>query len=152
VTNILDNEKAVQGFALYTEFKNAYGHIYQMFITPDGYDEMGAVIPATVYRRRLDEAHPKKQWKTTRLGIQMVDSDGILTEAHKLSRLESIRTTMLRLGASYSIVGKPFFVEVPKKDLSDIRTGKTPIKVVYRIGQTRSALNFPEMFSKVEGV
>jgi hypothetical protein len=46
------------------------------------------------------------------------------------------------------MVGKPMFVEVSKKDLTDVSTGKTPTKVIYRIGQTRSAQGFPELFAK----
>jgi hypothetical protein len=50
-------------------------------------------------------------------------------------------------GQSWSIVGEPFFVEVSKDDLTEVASGKTPLKVVYRITQTRKTLGFAEMFA-----
>ena len=60
---LTDPEKKVQGTALYAEFKNEYQQIFQMFITPDGWNELGNFSTARVYYRRLSASQPKKQWK-----------------------------------------------------------------------------------------
>lgn len=144
---ITDPEKKVQGSALYVEMRNVYGNIYQMFFTPDGTNEEGQFTPATVYKRRLSENQPKKQWRSVRLRRELVSPNPeVNPEIHRLERLETIESTLLRLATQYTIVNKPFFVEVSKKDLTDVILGKTPIKIVYRIGQTRKALGFAEMF------
>jgi hypothetical protein len=44
----------------------------------------------------------------------------------------------------WQIVKDAFLVEVSKKDLEEIRTGKTPNKLLYRIGLVREASEFPE--------
>lgn len=144
---ITDPEKKVQGSALYVEMRNVYGNVYQMFFTPDGTNEEGQFTPATVYKRRLSENQPKKQWRSVRLRRELVSPNPeVNPEVHRLERLETIESILRRLATQYTIVNKPFFVEVSKKDLTDVILGKTPIKIVYRIGQTRKALGFAEMF------
>lgn len=145
---ITDPEKKVQGTALYVEFKNEYQQIFQMFITPDGWSEHGSFAVSRAYYRRLSESQPKKQWKTQALQRGLVDSlTGATSEAHREERLLTLAWIMKRVSISSVIVGKPFFVEVSQKDLTDIAQGKTPTKVVHRINQTRIALSYPEMFT-----
>jgi len=144
---ITDPEKKVQGSALYVEMTNAYGHIYQMFFTPDGTDELGQFAPATLYKRRLSAMEPKKQWRSMRLRREVVSPNpAVDPKVHRLERLDPMESLLLRVATQYTVVGKPFFVEVSKKDLTDVIHSKTPIKIVYRIGQTRKALGFAEMF------
>lgn len=145
---ITDPEKKVQGTALYVEFKNEYQQILQMFITPDGWNELGNFAVSRAYYRRLSVSQPKKQWKTQALQRNLVDPvTGITSEAHREERLLTLSWFMKRVSISSTIVGKPFFVEVSQKDLTDITQGKTPTKVVHRINQTRTALSYPEMFT-----
>jgi hypothetical protein len=145
---ITDPEKKVQGTALYVEFKNEYQQILQMFITPDGWNELGNFAVSRAYYRRLSVSQPKKQWKTQALQRSLVDPvTGTTSEAHREERLLTLSWFMKRVSISSTIVGKPFFVEVSQKDLTDITQGKTPTKVVHRINQTRTALSYPEMFA-----
>lgn len=140
--------KKVQGCALYAEFKNEYGQVFQMFLTPDGYNEEDVYTPARAFYRRLSPTATKKQWQTQIIRRELVDeATGSTTQEHRLSRLETIDFLMKRVAISSTLVAKPFFVEVSKKDLSDIRAGKTPTKVIYRIGQCRTALAYPELFT-----
>jgi uracil phosphoribosyltransferase len=44
---------------------------------------------------------------------------------------------------NWQIVKDAFVIEVSKKDLEDIRTSKTPNKLLYRIGLVREANEFP---------
>lgn len=145
---ITDPEKKVQGTALYVEFKNEYQQIFQMFITPDGWNEHGNFSVARTYYRRLSASQPKKQWKVQALQRNLVDPViGTTSEAHREERLLTLSWFMKRVSISSTIVGKPFFVEVSQKDLTDVTQGKTPTKVVHRINQTRTALSYPEMFT-----
>lgn len=144
---ITDPEKKVQGTALYLEFKNEYQQVLQMFITPDGVNEVGMPTLSRAYYRRLSASAPKKQWRTQALKRSLVDpATGVTSEDYREERLESLAFLMKRISISSQLVGKPFFVEVSQKDLSDIASGKTPTKVVHRIGQCRTALSYPEMF------
>jgi len=143
---ITDQDKKVQGSALYAEFKNPYMQTVQMFITPDGIDEVGNFVYGVVYYRRLSATNPKKQWQIAHLGRALVDDYGVTTEQVLLSRLETLEFLMKRVAMTSELVGKPFFVEVSKKDLADVRIRKTPTKIVYRIGQMKASLNYPEMF------
>jgi hypothetical protein len=145
---ITDPEKKVQGTALYVEFKNEYHQIFQMFITPDGWNELGNFSTARAYYRRLSASQPKKQWKVQALQRSLVDPvTGVTSEAHREERIQTMAWIMKRVSISSTIVGKPFFVEVSQKDLTDVTQGKTPTKVVHRINQTRIALSYPEMFT-----
>jgi hypothetical protein len=145
---LTDPEKKVQGTALYVEFKNEYHQIFQMFITPDGWNEHGNFSIARAYYRRLSVSQPKKQWKIQTLQRQLVDPvTGSTSDEHREGRIETLAWLMKRVSISSTVVGKPFFVEVSQKDLTDVTEGKTPTKVVHRINQTRIALSYPEMFT-----
>jgi hypothetical protein len=145
---LTDPEKKVQGTALYVEFKNEYHQIFQMFITPDGWNELGNFSIARAYYRRLSASQPKKQWKVQALQRTLVDPvSGFTSEEHREARIETLAWLMKRVSISSTIVGKPFFVEVSQKDLTDVTNSKTPTKVVHRINQTRTALSYPEMFT-----
>jgi hypothetical protein len=145
---IIDSTKSVQGSAFYAEFTNPYGNVFQIFITPDGINEVGELVTATAFTRTLSEAKPKRQWRATKLGRQIVNDEGVATPESREARLTALEYTIRRLSTQYTLVVKPLFVEVSKKDLLDVGLGKTPIKVTYRIGQTRSAQGFPDMFTK----
>lgn len=143
---ITDPAKSVQGCALYAEFVNSSNDIYQIFFTPDGTNDNGDFVVSTVYTRRLVNGSPKRQWRIGKLRytlrVEYVDDAEV-----RLKRLEPIHEVLTRLQSRYELVRKPFFVEVSKKDLNDVHAGKTPIKVVHRIGQTRMINSYPE-FSK----
>ena len=137
----------VQGFAMYAEFSDGHNTL-QLFITPDGYNEAGEVVRASVFRRRLSEFAPKKQWRSSWLGTQAGwDSDTRLRYESAQSMLRTLRDPAF--GGTYSNTISPFWVEVSKEDLTLIDNYKTPTKLVYRIGQVRKALGYPELtFSK----
>lgn len=145
---VTEPDKKVQGTALYAEFKNEFNQIVQMFITPDGINEDGQFVVGRAFYRRLSATQPKKQWKTQALKRLLLHPErAIADEAYREERLEGLAFLLKRVSMSSTLVGKPFFVEVSKKDLVDISAGKTPTKVVHRIGQTRTALSYPEMFT-----
>jgi hypothetical protein len=122
---LTDPEKKVQGTALYVEFKNEYHQIFQMFITPDGWNELGNFSIARAYYRRLSASQPKKQWKVQALQRTLVDPvSGFTSEEHREARIETLAWLMKRVSISSTIVGKPFFVEVSQKDLTDVTQGK----------------------------
>lgn len=159
---ITDPEKKVQGCALYVEMKSTSREdsFYQFFLTPDGVNEEGGFVRAQMFKRLLSADAPKKQWRNTwlrpeLLAIEATDWENfpeirVHQDAHNAKRFDSVSATFQRLQTHYTLVNQPFFVEVSKKDLTEVGIGKTPIKVVYRIGQTRKALGFPEMFEEAK--
>ena len=154
VEYVTDTTKSVQGFAMYAEFINTTpgpknGNIFQIFFTPDGVSELGQFVGAHVYARELSKDKPKRQWRTAALTPALVDADGKNTGEHRRARVDngnSIRSTLRNLCVYASIVQEPFFVEVSKSDLDAIASGKPLTKVIYRIGETRKAKGFAEIF------
>lgn len=151
---MLDTSKEVQGIALYAEFRRSDAAT-QIILTPDGYDEEGREVASALYRRVITSYSPKKQWRNTPLGwtairdrggrsLEVLEKDGFVTERMKFAN--HLFTTLASGG--WEMVKQPVFIEVTKKDLSDVRNYKTPSKVVYRINQSRTALSFPDLPTK----
>jgi len=146
---VTDPEKKVQGFAFYAEFyREEEKKYFQIFFTPDGYDEENNFVTARTFRREVYPAAPKKNWRPVTLRSKLV-VPGTDQETVNSYRLEPIEATLMRLQKYFKLINTPFYVEASKKDLSDIHQGKTPIKIVYRIGQTRRALGLSELASEV---
>ena len=154
VEYVTDTTKSVQGFAMYAEFINntpgpKNGNVFQLFFTPDGVSELGQFVGAHVYGRELSKDKPKRQWRTSSLLPSLVDSEGQNTAENRRTRVDvpsSVRSMLRNLATFTYIVQEPFFVEVSKSDLDAIASGKPLTKVIYRIGETRKAKGFPELF------
>lgn len=141
---MLDKDKEVQGVAVYAEFARA-GATTQVIITPDGYTSDGRFVQASIIRRTVTEHTPKKQWKFSRLATtsHAVTSDEDKA-AHADDRMRYASTLFDQLLAgSWEIVKQPVLIEASKKDYDDIHVNKTPTKMIYRISQSRTALDFP---------
>ena len=150
---MLDLTKDVQGVALYAEFRKP-GATMQLLVTPDGYNEEGKEVPANVYRRVVTPKTPKKQWRSSNLRVtskmrECKDYGTTLPDDQKNKIAEkryAIAETLFDslLSGGWTIEKEPLFIEASKKDMTDIRLGKTPNKMLYRINQTRKAQGFPE--------
>lgn len=140
----MDKEKAVQGVAVYAEFARS-GATTQVIITPDGYNTEKVRVKAQIIRRTITENTPKKQWRFAKLADTDLrihsDSDKAPYADSRLRYASSLFDQLLSGG--WSIVKNPILVEVSKKDLDDISVSKTPTKMLYRISQSRTALDFP---------
>jgi hypothetical protein len=143
---MLDTEKDVQGVALYAQLHKP-GAMAQLLITPDGYDESGEKIYASLYRRIVTEATPKKQWRSSL--IRTKDVEGYDFEvSHDRERFAEERLNFAvqlfdsLLSGKWELHKEPIYLEVSKKDLTDIRSAKTPTKLMYRINQSREAMGF----------
>jgi len=143
---MLDKTKDVQGIALYAQFHKP-GAMTQLMITPDGYDEQGEKVLASLYRRVVTHESPKKQWRSS--FIRTADAEGVDFESGE----ERVKFAEQRLNFATQLFdslmnGKwelhkdPIYLEVSKKDLTDIREAKTPTKLLYRVNQSREALGF----------
>ena len=150
---MLDLEKDVQGVALYAEFRRP-GATSQIIITPDGYNEEGRQVPAAIYRRVVTPEATKKQWRQTKLRVtskmrECMDHGTTLDDSQK-ERIAEKRYEIAKslfqgfIDGGWTITKEPLFIEASKKDMTDIRQGKTPNKMLYRINQTRKAQGFPE--------
>ena len=147
---MLDKTKQVQGLTVYAEFTKE-GLRTEFFMTPDGFTPEGTQVPAKVYRRVVSAEKPKKLWSATTLkpatdlaeiGVKdLADSD---KETYVEKRTENLMQIFEGIIAGgWEIVKEPFLIETSQKDLVEVAKGDTPIKVVYRINQSRKALGFP---------
>jgi hypothetical protein len=145
-----DKDKVV-GKALYLELR-AGTSTYQLLLTPDGISSNGRAVPATVYRRQISSAKPRRAWKTYSLPAldlnafgtyEVADKDKALQTAD--SRVGYLATTLSQLKSySYVLYKQPLLIEVSQEDLESIRLSKTPYKILGRITRVRRTLGFGE--------
>jgi hypothetical protein len=141
----------VIGKAVYLELRSG-PQTYQLMITPDGITTEGKYVPAMVYRRQISAIRPRKAWKNYSLPSINVNEFGAFTQIPRAealeaakSRLEFTMSTMDQISRyKYQIYKQPVLIEVSSEDLSGIRLGKTPYKVLGRITRVRRALGFSE--------
>jgi hypothetical protein len=148
---MLDKEKPIQGVSVYAEFVRT-GMRTELFITPDGFTPTGELVPAKIYRRVVSTEKPKKLWQQTtvqfaedmaQVGVKDL-SDISLKEQYVDKRLEHLQSIFAGLiGGDWEMKNDPFLVETSQNDLVEIYKGDTPVKIVYRINQSRKALGFP---------
>jgi uncharacterized protein (UPF0216 family) len=141
----MDKDKAVQGVAIYAEFARNEATT-QIIITPDGYDSSGRVVRASIVRRTLTKDAPKKQWKFSTLstlaeGAFIEESEKDQYVEHRMRYAVTLFDQLTR--SSWEMVKRPIMIEVSKKDNDMIYAGKAPSKMLYRIAQSRTALDFP---------
>jgi len=146
----MDKDKPVQGYVVYTEFRQGASTL-QMFFTPDGFTTEGRFVGMKRHHRVISEATPKKQWKISSapdhdVRNNVVDGEPLTYDAEfadeRLGFCHSLLNTMLNGG--WEMVKHPVVVEASKKDMDDLAAFKTPTKIIYRINQTREAAGFPE--------
>jgi hypothetical protein len=147
---MLDKEKPIQGVSVYAEFIKS-GYRTEIFITPDGFTPTGDLVPAKIYRRVVSKDKPKKLWQQTT--VQYADdvpvgdkdlADISLKEQYVDKRLEHLQAIFAGLvSGEWEMNNDPFLVETSQNDLVEIGKSETPVKVVYRINQSRKALGFP---------
>ncbi len=139
---MLDKDKEVQGVAVYAEFARENATT-QVIVTPDGYANDGLEVGATIIRRTITATTPKKQWKFSQLafsGSQEFNTKDEYVEYRM--RYATVLFDQLSRG-DWKLVKKPILIEISKKDYDSIKLRKTPTKIMYRISQSRSALDFP---------
>ena len=149
---MLDKDKPIQGVSVYAEFVKS-GHRTELFITPDGFTPTGEVVPAKIYRRTVSTLKPKKLWQQTT--VQFADdiatvggfkdlSDIALKDQYVDKRLEHLQSIFAGLvSGEWEMKNDPILIETSQNDFIEISKGETPVKVIYRINQSRKALGFP---------
>lgn len=149
---MLDATKDVQGVALYAEFRKP-GATMQLIFTPDGYNEEGKQVNASLYRRVVTPNAPKKQWRSSSLsnnGIADVIAESRQIDDAQVGEVAEKRLSFATqlfdgiISGGWVLTNKPLLIETSKKDLTDIRQGKTPNKLLYRVGLTKDAEGFPK--------
>lgn len=149
----LDASKPVQGIAVYGEFVRSNATT-QIIVTPDGFDVDGNNVGMCIVRRTITSDNPRKQWKFSflsdadaipaRVAAGTVLSIDDAKEAYCDERMRYASTLFDQImRGDWLLVKEPVLVEVSKIDLGDVRKAKTPTKLIYRIGQCRTALGFP---------
>jgi hypothetical protein len=148
---MLDKEKPVQGVSVYAEFVKS-GYRTEMFITPDGFTPTGELVPAKIYRKVISKDKPKKLWQQTtvqfaediaKVGEKDITDTTLISNYvdKRLEHLGSIFAGIVEGG--WEMPNDPILIETTQNDLVEIGKGETPVKVVYRINQSRKALGFP---------
>lgn len=144
----MDTTKAVQGVGVYAEFVRDNATT-QIIIVPEGYTSDDKIVGASIIRRTITEHTPKKQWKFSRLANAetvshtpaLVDADKVAYADERMRYAATLFDQLVRGG--WSLIKKPILVEASKKDYDSIYVSKTPTKMIYRISQSRTALDFP---------
>jgi hypothetical protein len=145
----MEMDKAVQGVAVYLEFARTNATT-QIIVTPDGYTSDGVLVPSTLVRRTVTTTSPKKQWRFSRLLtasdvssiVPTVDENTMDQFAEERIKFASTLFDQLLRG-EWKLVKTPILIEASKKDYDFISQAKTPTKMLYRISQSRTALDFP---------
>jgi hypothetical protein len=145
----MEMDKAVQGVAVYLEFARTNATT-QIIVTPDGYTSDGVLVPSTLVRRTITTTSPKKQWRFSRLltasdvssFVPTVDENTMDQFAEERIKYAATLFDQLLRG-EWKLVKTPILIEASKKDYDFISQAKTPTKMLYRISQSRTALDFP---------
>lgn len=142
----MDKDKAVQGITVYAEFAR-HNATTQIIICGDGYNSAGTLVKGQIIRRTVSTGAPKAQWKFSRLSVEL-DESIEMTDEHKASNADMrlrYATSLFDqvLAGAWTMVKHPILVEVSRKDFDSIGEGKAPTKMLYRIAQSRTALDFP---------
>ena len=150
---MLNKEAKVQGIAIYAEFRKP-GETMQLLLTPDAYTTTGELMPMNLVRRVVTPETPKKQWRNSVLQnapLRELIDNGVTTIAD--SQKDEFAEKRMRHALNYFdrivaggwvIEQKPILLEMSKHDADDLSKGKTPNKLIYRVGISRRALGFPE--------
>jgi hypothetical protein len=153
----------IAGHAVYLEFQRGSATV-QVLLTPEALTEAFQHVPPAMYRRQISISSPRSTWRNSalaptadfdvstgllkskntdinqadlpsRVGVQMFDTSKLV---HQLTVQE------------YKLNKQAVVVEVSVADMSDIRMGKTPYKVLNRITKSRKALGFSDSLFKDE--
>lgn len=144
-----NNNMDVVGYAVYFEFRKQ-AQTWQMLITPESRE---ASMPASMFRRRLNPAQPRKMWKqiaSTTMANVAVTAPGSLADSPE-SRLGFVKAMLDSLILNgWKIYRQPIVVECTNEDMQHVRLGKAPYKIIGRVLKSRKALRFPDkLFGEV---
>jgi len=143
---MLDRDNPVQGVGVYFEFTGGYGSL-QYVVTPHGYSEDGALLMPYVVHRLVSDWKPKAHWKRTMTPVELSkESTHEETMTRSLARGESLTKLVNRLlYGEWTMAGPPLYFEVSKKDLTDLRSGKTPTSMMQRVEKIKAVAEFPKV-------
>lgn len=156
MTTTANDATTIVGHAIYLEGARMAGDkfVTQLIFTPESKTPDGSVVQMTMYRRRISASHPRSVWKSYGCGnstSRLLDKHRILVASARQDAVihdmwSFALSTLSGFKTNYKLVGAPIVVEVSAADLTDIRLGKTPYKVLGRIWKSRKALGFPAEF------
>lgn len=144
---MLNRDNPVQGVATYLEYKGDYGSL-QYVMVPHGFSEDGALLKPYLIHRLVPKDGARARWKRAILAVDPAPAttpEEYLVLA--LDRSSAMTSLMNRLiYGNWTQVGKPLFAEVSKKDLTALRSGKSPTALLTRIEKVKAVAEY----SKVE--
>lgn len=149
---MLDKTKPVQGYMVYAEFRKG-GSTTQMMFLPDIHTSAGRMVHGRIMMRTVSADSPKKQWQSRSVHTKPVAD---LYDAPRNTGAESSRKRrgalrgeytetfiMQMLSGGWAMNHAPLTIEVSHDDADSIDAGKTPTKLIYRLGQCRAAAGYP---------
>lgn len=141
----IEKDNDVQGVGVYAEF-TLNSSTTQILLVPDGYTQEGSLVPATVIRRNVTTDSPKKQWRMTRLP-EVTTNPELSDDAKQEYADERLKHAVMLLDqllrGEWKMVKQPIVLEVSRKDYDSLAMHKTPTKLIYRLNQSRTKLDFP---------
>ena len=139
---MLTKDNPIQGVATYFEYQGDYG-TYQAIFTPHGFSEDDALLRPYLIHRTVLSDNTRAHWKRAILALELPGEPSTPDEYLKSSAVSTrpLMTHMNKLAyGKWTPTVDPISVEVSKRDLSDLRNGKTPTALMLRIDKTRKAL------------
>lgn len=136
----------VVGYAAYFELlhKEVPFRTTQILITPEGMTSSHVQVPMVMYSRRLTNAAPKKQWRRSSSSLTLHTMEKAERVASQLRIANDYLESLSR--GSWKLYKEPIIVEITPEDLEDVRSARTPYKILGRVWKTRKFLGFPEVF------
>jgi len=128
------------GKAVYLEFCKP-GMTTQVLFMPQAVSASTAVVPFSMYRRRISTVQPRKTWKLIS-GSVLVNAD--TAPLKPLEFTEGLFTSLALNG--WKLRDQPIIVDVTPEDAECVRTMKTPYKALGRVWKVRKFLGFPADF------
>lgn len=149
----MNKDKSVQGFALYLEFQkpeSSDNRTAQILVIPTGYDENDKLVGQRILWRVVSNVEPKKQWRSihsmsanqTKELAENLDVNNVMKSSWGSNWIVSPFQWTKSSGYSPK---KAVYIEVSKKDYTDLGNSKTPTKLIYRMNQIRSASGLAEI-------
>ena len=131
------NQTNVVGYAVYFEVRRMTS-TWQVIITPEAEAPGARAVPASMFRRRLSAAQPRKMWKQIASGSPAFSTTA--TSSQRMNFLTPFFDSLV--GNSWKVTPgtKPIMVEVTSADMTDIAMGKAPYKIIGRVLKSRKAL------------
>jgi hypothetical protein len=138
-------------YALYLEMvKDVRGS--QVLLIPPIYNPLtGTTSRASIYTRKISEAHPRRSWNKV-VVRKNFDADPTLTAPSTISLTEAVAPAVDEFGnffvgmvsGRWKMTKPPVTIEMSFDDMRDLEADKTPNALIRRVLKARAEAGYPE--------